>query len=181
MSAIPGKAPSVKRPPQIEQPAELLLEELGQLLTVEETLARVVLPKLVRQQQDDELRAAMQRHLEQTRGHAERVELAFRALGSAPAGKPAPVLDAMRSEHEAQAPTVWGPLRPVLDCGAAMDTERYEIGAYEKAIGLADALGAAEVARLLRANLDEETAALEQLAGHADRLARLAVEQPNPD
>jgi ferritin-like metal-binding protein YciE len=159
MSAIPGKAPSVKRPPQIEQPAELLLEELGQLLTVEETLARVVLPKLVRQQQDDELRAAMQRHLEQTRGHAERVELAFRALGSAPAGKPA----------------------PVLDCGAAMDTERYEIGAYEKAIGLADALGAAEVARLLRANLDEETAALEQLAGHADRLARLAVEQPNPD
>jgi hypothetical protein len=30
------------------------------------------------------------------------------------------------------------------------------------------------------ANLDEETAALERLAGHADRLARLAVEQPNP-
>jgi ferritin-like metal-binding protein YciE len=170
----------VKLPPQVETPLELLLDELGQLLTVEETLARVVLPKLARELQDDELRSTVQRHLEQTRGHAGRIGLAFRALDRPPAGRPAPVLDAMRDEHETRAPTVWGALRPVLDCAAAVDTERYEIGLYTAAIGLADALDLAEVARLLRETVAEEEAALDELTGHADRLTRLAVEQPNP-
>jgi ferritin-like metal-binding protein YciE len=52
-----------------------------------------------------------------------------------------------------------------------MGTEHYEINAYEAAIRLADALGATEVAGLLRSNLEQEVTALETLGKHADRLA----------
>ena len=57
-----------------------------------------------------------------------------------------------------------------------MGTEHYEINAYEAAIRLADALGAEEVAGLLRANLDQEVAALEKL-GASRPPGATAVEQ----
>jgi ferritin-like metal-binding protein YciE len=53
-----------------------------------------------------------------------------------------------------------------------MGTEHYEINAYEAAIRLAHALGAEDVERLLRANLDQEISALGKLGEQADRLAR---------
>jgi hypothetical protein len=49
--------------------------------------------------------------------------------------------------------------------------------AYEAAIRLADALGAEDVGGLLRANLEQEIAALDQLGAQADRLAQAAVEE----
>jgi ferritin-like metal-binding protein YciE len=55
---------------------------------------------------------------------------------------------------------------------AAIGTEHYEINAYEAAIRLANALGAEDVERLLRANLEQGIAALEKLGEQADRLAR---------
>ena len=53
-----------------------------------------------------------------------------------------------------------------------MGTEHYEINLYDAAIRVATALGEEDVAGLLRINLEQETAALEKLAGHADRLAQ---------
>ena len=171
MSAVPGKAPAVKLPPHIESQLELLLEKLGQLLTVEETLAKIVLPKLVLDVKDAELKSVVQRHLDETRGHAGRIKEAFLALGRAPAGKPALGLDGLRSEHESTAPKVHPLLRGGVHCAAAMGTEHYEINAYESAIRLARALGAEDVERLLRANLEQEIGALEKLGAQADRLA----------
>jgi len=66
-------------------------------------------------------------------------------------------------------------LRANVNCAAAMGTEHYEINAYEAAIRLADAVGAEEVAGLLRATLEEEIGALEKLGAQADRLQKLAV------
>jgi ferritin-like metal-binding protein YciE len=178
MSSVPGKLPALKMPPQLETPLDLLLEQLGQLLTVEETLARLVLPKLAREVSDDELKQAVQEHLEETRVHVGNVKQAFLALGFPPAGRPALGLDGLRSEHESKVPKVSTALRPGVHCSAAMGTEHYEINAYEAAIRVADAIGAGEVSSLLRANLEEEVAALATLGEQADRLARLAVEEP---
>jgi ferritin-like metal-binding protein YciE len=177
MSAIPGKAPSVKLPPQIDSGSELLLEELGRLLTVEETLAKVLLPELLRELQDAELQKAVDDHLQETRGHAGRVKEAFLAVGAMPAGRPAYGLEGLRVEHKALAPQVVPGARAVVHCAAAMGVEHYEINAYDSALGLAQALGALEVERVLRANLDQEVAALQTLGQHASRLARLAVEE----
>jgi ferritin-like metal-binding protein YciE len=177
VSSVPGKAPSVKLPPQIESGSELLLEELGRLLTVEETLGKIVLPELIRELQDRELRSAVDDHLQETRGHAGRVKEAFLAIGAMPSGRPAYGLEGLRVEHGSLAPQVAPGARAVVHCAAAMGVEHYEINAYDSAIGLAQALGAREVERLLRANLDQEVAALQTLGQHASRLAHLAVQE----
>ena len=163
--------------PTVETARALLLDELGRLLTIEETLAKLVLPELLTELKDDELKQVVQEHLEQTRGHAGKVKEAFLALGEMPAGKPALGLDGLRTEHKATAPQVVPGARPAVHVAAAMGTEHYEINAYEAAIRLADALGAEDVGGLLRANLEQEVAALGKLGEQADRLAKLAVEE----
>jgi ferritin-like metal-binding protein YciE len=177
VSSIPGNAPAVKLPPSVESGEQLLVEELGRLLTIEETLAKLVLPELLQELQDDGLRQAVQEHLEETRGHAGRVKEAFLALEVVPAGKPAYGLDGLRTEHKSTASRVVPGARAAVHCAAAMGTEHYEINAYEAAIRLAEALGAQDVARLLRANLEQEIEALQTLGREADRLAKLAVEE----
>jgi ferritin-like metal-binding protein YciE len=171
----------VKLPPPVESGRELLVEELGRLLTIEETLAKLVLPELLLELQDEGLRQAVQEHLAETRGHAGRVKEAFLALGVAPAGKPAYGLDGLRTEHAAAASQVVPGARAAVHCAAAMGTEHYEINAYEAAIRLAEALGAGDVERLLRANLEQEIDALQKLGEEADRLAKLAVGQRTVD
>jgi ferritin-like metal-binding protein YciE len=167
----------VKLPPSVESGRELLVDELGRLLTIEETLTKLVLPELLLELQDEGLRQAVQEHLAETRGHAGRVKEAFLALGVAPAGKPAYGLDGLRTEHKTSASHVVPGARASVHCAAAMGTEHYEINAYEAAIRLAEALGARDVERLLRANLEQEIAALQKLGGEAERLARLTVEE----
>jgi ferritin-like metal-binding protein YciE len=164
-------------PPQVESARGLLLEELGKLLTIEQTLEKRVLPQLAKQIQDEQLAAAVSEHLEQTRTHVGNVQQAFAALGEVPAGRPAPGLDGLVLERESKVSELVPALRGGFDCAAAMGTEHYEINSYEAAIRLADALGAGEVAGLLRAVLDQEVAALQKLGQQAERLARLAVEQ----
>jgi ferritin-like metal-binding protein YciE len=178
MSTIPGKSPSVKLPPQIETARQLLLEHLGKLLTIEETLARKILPLLTHEVKDDELLQALDQHLQETRAHVSRVQDAFRALGEEPQGKPAFGLDALAEERDSLVRDIVPALRPGFNCAAAMGTERYEINVYEAAIRLADALGEDEAGRLLRGNLEEEVAALEKLGLNADRLAELEVHEP---
>ncbi|HEY6961342.1 MAG TPA: DUF892 family protein [Gaiellaceae bacterium] len=177
MSSVPGKTPALKLPPQVESGHDLLVEELGKLLTIEETLAKLMLPELLLELKDDELKQAVQEHLSETRGHAGKVKEAFLSLGIEPAGRPALGLDGLRTEHKASAPKVVPGGRPAVHVAAAMGTEHYEINAYEAAIRLADALGAEDVGGLLRANLDQEVAALQKLGGIADRLAKEAVGQ----
>ncbi|HVU79043.1 MAG TPA: DUF892 family protein [Gaiellaceae bacterium] len=177
MSAIPGKAPAVNLPPQVEDARELLLEELARLLSVEETLAKLVLPELLREVEDDGLARAIAEHLTETRGHAGRVKEAFLALGVAPFGRPAYGLDGLRTEHKTAAPKVVPGARTAVHVAAAMGTEHYEINAYEAAIRLADALGAEDVGGLLRANLEQEVHALQTLGREADRIAQDAAGQ----
>ena len=175
MSTIPGKAPAVKLPPQVESPRDLLIHQLGKLLTVEETLAKRVLPELQKEIDDEQLSSAVSQHLEETRKHVDRVKEAFSALQEEPSGAPALGLDGLRTEREQGVTQIAPALRGGFNCSAAMGTEHYEINAYEAAIRVAEAMGAAEVGDLLRANLAEEVAALEKLAAHANRLAQQAA------
>lgn len=175
MSSVTGKAPSVKLPPHVATARALLLEQLGRLLTTEEVLAKTVLPQLTLELDDERLEQAVSAHASQTRGHAGRVKEAFLALGEMPAGRPVVGLDGLLAERQGIAPDVAACLRPFLACVAAMGIEHYEINAYEAAIRLtaavaASEVGAPEVSRLLRANLEDEIATLQALGEEADRL-----------
>lgn len=177
MSAIPGKAPALKLPPRVETAQDLLLEQLATLVTIEETLARMVLPQLAQEIDDDELKQAVEQHLKETRGHVGNVKECFAELDTKPFGRPALGLDGLRKQRESTIGDVVPALRGGVNCSAAMGTEHYEINEYETAIRLAEQLGETKVVERLRANLKQEIAALEKLAKQADRLAKLAVEQ----
>jgi ferritin-like metal-binding protein YciE len=178
MSTIPGKAPALRLPPQVETARDLLLEHLGKLLTVEDTLAKRILPHLAQDTKDEELKSALEEHLQETRAHVQRIKDAFAALGEEPRGKPALGLDGLRVERDDLVDQVMPALRPAVDCEAAMGTEHYEINAYDAAIRLAGELGLEQVAELLGANLADETAALRKLAEQSERLTATAVERP---
>jgi ferritin-like metal-binding protein YciE len=162
-------------PPQVESARELLLEQLGLLLTTESALARLVLPELVQETKDDQLKELFSVHLEETRSHEENLRQAFTTIDEPPTGKPARGLDGLRAERAATIENLTPGLRAGYDCAAAMGAEHYEINTYEAAIRLAEALGEAAVAQLLRTNLKQEVASLEKLAAQADRLAAEAA------
>ena len=66
---------------QITTPRELFLHELGDILYVEQKLADEVLPKLIGEVTDEELRQGLEDHLEQTKGHVKNVKSVFAELG----------------------------------------------------------------------------------------------------
>lgn len=130
-------------PPSIESARALPLAQLGMLMTTEETLLQRVLPQLVREVQDTELRSLVEKHLEQTRGHVGNVQRAFLELGAVPKGRPAPGLVGLVAEREAAVSDIAPALRGGYDCAAAMGTEHDETNAYEAAIRRADRLAQA--------------------------------------
>jgi ferritin-like metal-binding protein YciE len=166
------------RPPRITSARELLVKDLGKLLTTEEMLARAMLPKLKQEIQDEQLKNAVAEHLEQTRGHVVKVRQAFGSLGETPAGADAKGLEGLKQERESTVQDLQPALRDGFNASAAMGTEHYEIAAYEAAIRLADAAGEEDVAKLLHENLQQEVQALNTLAQHATRLAEQGAKQP---
>jgi ferritin-like metal-binding protein YciE len=166
------------QPPQITNARELLVKQLGKLLTIEETLARTVLPKLKQEATDEQLQQAFSEHLEQTRGHAENVRAAFAELGESATGGDDKVLDAAKREREERVQQLAPALRNGFNATQAMGTEHHEIAEYEAAIRLAEALGEQQVSSLLRQNLRQEVEALEKLGSHATRLAEKGAQEP---
>ncbi|HEY5661208.1 MAG TPA: DUF892 family protein [Gaiellaceae bacterium] len=156
----------------------MLGKQLGKLLTIEETLARTVLPKLQQETKDEQLGQTFAEHLEQTRGHADNVRTAFAELDAPVNGGQDDVLDAARQEREHEVQQLAPALRDGFNASAAMGTEHHEIAEYETAIRLAEALGHERVSSLLRENLREEVDALEKLGSHATRLAQQGAQQP---
>ena len=163
-------------PPRLRSPRELLLDDLGRLLTVERMLAKAILPKLVQEVQDEELKTALEEHLGETRRHVEHLRQAFAELEEEPAGKDAPGLEGLKQEHDEGVGQVAPSLRDVFDAGAAIGSEHYEIAIYSGAVLLAEGTGEKKVASLLKTNLDQEFAALKKLETHAERLAQPGAE-----
>lgn len=161
---------SVESPPRIETQRDLLLSDLAQLLTVEETLARTVLLDLSRQVSDSELKQALQSHLEETKEHVESVRWAFEQLGEKPQGKDAPGLDGLRSEQQAIA-EVAPSLRDSFAAGAAMGGEHYELAVYSSILPIAEQVSPGPLAETLRRILEQEFTALRKLELIAERLA----------
>jgi len=139
--------------------------QLGELLWVERTLAFEALPKLIDDVRDEELKAALQEHLEQTRYHAARVEEAFRALGGEPTSARSAELDGALKQHDEQQVTE-PTLRDLFHAFGAARTEHLELGLYDALL----ALVGGDASQLLARNRGEEEDALGKLQTIAERL-----------
>ena len=65
---------------------ELYVDELKDLYNAENQLVKA-LPKMAKTASSEELRQGFEEHLEQTRGHVQRLEKIFKSLGESPKGK----------------------------------------------------------------------------------------------
>jgi ferritin-like metal-binding protein YciE len=145
---------------QITTPRELFLHELGDIMYVEDALAKEVLPKLISEVGDQEFRRALENHLEQTKGHLRNVKEVFEELGETPHAEQCIGFEGLKAEHDKLLGEAASDLVDSIDLGAAARTENYEIAAYEGLRRMAKAMGEERAVELLDENLAEEKEAL---------------------
>ncbi len=155
---------------KVNDHAEAFAEKLKALYDIEQELIKA-LPKMADGAHDPALRQGFASHLEETREHARRVEEAFRAMGVEPDTLECEGIRGIVADGEWVIKDVEAPytIKDAMLADAARHAEHYEMAAYMGAIMEAEALGHAEVARMLKDTLREEEAADKELAEAASR------------
>lgn len=156
---------------EMDDPRELFVHELGDVLYVERTLTHA-LPQLADEATHRPLRTALRKHLKETEQHTKNVEAAFEVIGRRPTAEKCAGLDGIKAEHD-DFVAEHHPSSTVLDLyltGAAARTEHYEIAAYTALVAMAEAIGERKAATLLRKNLRQEQAALKKVTDIAAKL-----------
>jgi ferritin-like metal-binding protein YciE len=140
----------------IETLDSLLEEELKDIYDAEKQLVRA-LPKMAKAASNEQLKSAFQEHLEQTKGHVERLEQIFGLLEVKPKGKPCAAMKGLITEGQETMEV--DASEAVLDAmliTAARKVEHYEISGYGTLRSIAEKIGNTEVAELLQITLNEE-------------------------
>ena len=147
---------------------DLLHHELQDLYSAETQLVKA-LPKMAEAAENEDLRAAFEEHLEQTKTHVERLEEAGEILGKKLTGH---TCKAMKGLIEEGSDMIAEDAEPsVKDAGligAAQRVEHYEIAGYGTARTLAEQLGKDDIAELLEETLEEEKETDERLTELAE-------------
>ena len=155
----------------------LYIDELKDLYSAENQMVKA-LPKLAKAASSGELKQAFEEHLEQTRGHAERLQQIFESLDENPRGKKCSGMEGLTKEaSEVMGEDFEGAVMDAALIGAAQRVEHYEVAAYGTASEFARILGQAEHVTLLEATLQEEKEADQKLT----ELAREINQQANEE
>jgi len=138
---------------------DVFAEQLNDLRSAEQQLIQA-LPKMASAAGSDELRRAFEEHLEQTRGHLERIDDVMATTGVATSGEECKGMKGLIQEGEEIISASGDPLaRDAALIAAAQRVEHYEIAAYGTVATLADTLDLDEAKDTLGQTLDEEETA----------------------
>ena len=127
------------------------------------------LPDMIEESTDRDLKAGLQKHLQETETQVTRLEQVFKLLGLKPKAVDCPAIDGIIKEAKEIAGDVAD--KEVLDAaiiGAAQAVEHYEIARYGTLIAWSHQLGRDDAAAVLQKTLDEEKAADAKLTGLAE-------------
>jgi ferritin-like metal-binding protein YciE len=141
---------------------ELYIDELKDLYSAENQLLKA-LPKMAKAATSPDLRAGFEEHLEQTKGHVQRLETIFQQLDESPKGKKCKGMEGLISEGAEAIDEYEGELRDAALIGAAQRVEHYEMAGYGCVRTWARQLGKSEVVQLLDQTLNEEKACDQKL------------------
>jgi ferritin-like metal-binding protein YciE len=152
---------------------ELLTDELKDLYSAENQLVKA-LPKMAKATESQDLRRALEHHLEQTRNQVRRIEQICNELSIKPGGKKCVGMEGIIEEGKEllQAKAEPDTLDAAL-IGAAQKVEHYEISAYGTARAHARQLGFMKAADLLGETLAEEEQADEKLTMLAENMVNV--------
>jgi ferritin-like metal-binding protein YciE len=147
---------------------DAFLDELRDTYDAEKQLTKA-LPKMAKASTSPELRAAFEAHLEETRGHVDRLEQVFQSLDEKARGKHCEGIAGIIDEGKAIMEEDFDDA--TMDAcliAAGQRAEHYEMAAYGTLIAWARGMGHTDAERLLRETLDEEKAADEKLTSIAE-------------
>jgi ferritin-like metal-binding protein YciE len=148
---------------QLQSLDDVLMEQLADLHSAEMQLVQA-LPRVASSASTDELRTAIEQHLEETRGHVRRLEEAFSHLGRPVPDEFCEGMEGLLKEGDEIMSAQGDPAaKDAALIAAAQRVEHYEIAGYGTARTLADQLGFDEVGKLMNDTLDEEAAADKKL------------------
>ncbi len=160
---------------------DVFIEELRDLYSAENQLTKA-LPKVAKAVSNEELKAAITLHLDQTKGQVERLKEVFQQLGKKPTGQHCNGMEGVIAEgKEAIESDEEGAAKDVKLIGASLRVEHYEIAGYTAAIAIAKTLGQKEIAGLLTESLKEEQATGKLLLTHAKPLLSEAGSEKNAE
>ncbi|HET7567045.1 MAG TPA: DUF892 family protein [Gaiellaceae bacterium] len=138
---------------------DVLQEQLEDLQSAEQQLVEA-LPKMARAASADELKEAFEHHLEETKGHLERVKEARGELGHSGEPEECKAMKGLIAEGEEIIEMEGDPMaKDAALIAAAQRVEHYEIAAYGTVRTLAKQLDRKDIEELMDQTLDEESQA----------------------
>ncbi len=182
LGSLPRIFKGLAGPPRGPWPSDRnSFHELKDLFSAENQLLKA-LPKMAKAASSDELRAGFEEHLEQTKGHVQRLENILQSLDESPKGKKCVGMEGLVKEGaEVMAEDLEEAVMDAGLIGAARRVEHYEIAAYGAVSELAKALGETNHASLLKQTLEEEQATDEKLTELAKEINEQASEESSQD
>ncbi len=141
---------------KLETLADAFYAELQDMYSAEQQLVKA-LPKMSKKASCEKLTKAINDHLEQTKGHVERVAEAFEDTGKpAKAKKCEAMAGLIKEAEEMMAEDADEEVADAILIGLAQKVEHYEIATYGTLCTWANSLGYSNAKNLLGKNLDEE-------------------------
>jgi ferritin-like metal-binding protein YciE len=147
---------------------DAFLDELRDTYDAEKQLTKA-LPKLAKAATSPQLRAAFESHLEETRGHVDRLERVFDSLDEKARGKHCDGIAGIIEEGKSVMEEDFD--EATMDAvliSAGQRAEHYEMAAYGTLLAWARDMGHTEAAGLLEQTLNEEKAADAKLTSLAE-------------
>jgi ferritin-like metal-binding protein YciE len=135
---------------------DLFLEQLKDMYDSEKQLIKA-LPKMAKEADNEQLKRAIEHHLEETKGHAERLERVFESVEAKAKAKHCAGMEGIIDEGKELLDQDAEPA--VRDAGiiaGAQRVEHYEISAYGTLVAYAKEMGHREAVTLLQQNQKEE-------------------------
>jgi ferritin-like metal-binding protein YciE len=147
---------------------EAFIEELRDAYDAEKQLIKA-LPKMAKAAASTDLRTAFETHLEETRGHVERLEQVFESLDEKPRGKHCEGMAGIIEEGKSTMEEEFD--EATMDAcliASGQRAEHYEMAAYGTLVAWAQSMGHTEATNLLQEILDEEKATDKKLSTLAE-------------
>jgi ferritin-like metal-binding protein YciE len=147
---------------------DLYVHQLQDIYYAEKQIIKS-LPDMIDKSTNRELKAGLQKHLQETETQVTRLEQVFKLLGLKPKAVDCPAIDGIIKEADEIAGEVAD--KEVLDAAviaAAQAVEHYEIARYGTLIAWSHQLGRDDAAAVLQRTLEEEKAADKKLTTVAE-------------
>ena len=134
--------------------------------------------EMVENATDEDLRSAVQEHLEQTREHAANVERVFAEFGGDPRRETNEVAQGLVSEaQEGIRGSRSAALRDCAIVSAVIKVEHFEMGSYRSLVTAAQLMGRSEAQQLLKRNMDQEERTAKLAESSSEQLLRKAMKE----